>query len=82
MPRDHENRPSRIRTEAATRTIRCSWVLAALIALAAALVGCGSSSGGAISGAEGRAREDLLAGGIRAGRACSGGPENIALFHG
>ena len=49
MPRDHENRPSRIRTEAATRTIRCSWVLAALIALAAALVGCGSSSGGAIS---------------------------------
>ena len=49
MHRDHENRPSRTRTEAATQSVRHSWVLAALIALAAALAGCGSSSGGAVS---------------------------------
>ena len=48
MQRDYENLPRRTRTEAATRTAHRRWVLAALIALAAALVGCGSSSGGAV----------------------------------
>ena len=49
MHRDHENLSRRTRTEAATQRVRHAWVLAALTALAAALAGCGSGSGGAVS---------------------------------
>ena len=49
MHRDHQNPASRPRTVAVDRTANRRWVLAALMSLAAALAGCGSSSGGAVS---------------------------------
>ena len=49
MHRDHQNPASGTRTEAANRTAHRRWVLVTLVSLAAALAGCGSSSGGAVS---------------------------------
>ena len=49
MHRDHQNPASRPRTVAVDRPAHRRWVLTALMSLAAALAGCGSSSGGAVT---------------------------------